>query len=188
VSKAQRKALGLALDDMTTDGTFTFGGGFTYTYDPANRAVPGAFDFIGVTMHEYSEIMGRIGLMGQNIFGQADYMCFDLFHYTGAGVRGLNNGPGRSFSINNGTNLLKAFNNAAMFGGDLQDWAAGANDSFNAFSSSGVQNDLTDVDLRVMDVIGYNRVVTATPTPTPTAVPPRPIPTRRPRPTPPPRP
>ena len=163
VSKAQRKALGLAADDLTNDGTYTFGGGFTYTYDPANRAVPGAFDFIGVTMHEYSEIMGRIGLMGQNIFGQPDYMQLDLFHFTGAGVRGLNNGPGRSFSINNGTNLLKAFNNAAMNGGDLQDWAAGTNDSFNAFSDSGVQNDLTNVDLRVMDVIGYDRVTASGP-------------------------
>ncbi|HEV2715420.1 MAG TPA: NF038122 family metalloprotease, partial [Terriglobales bacterium] len=169
VSKAERKALGLAADDLTNDGTYTFGGGFTYTYDPNNRAVPGAFDFIGVTMHEYSEIMGRIGSMGHNFFGQPDYMQFDLFHFTGAGVRGLNNGPGRSFSINNGTNFLKAFNDAAMNGGDLQDWAAGANDSFNAFINSGVQNDLTDVDLRVMDVIGYDRVATTTPTPTPTA-------------------
>ena len=169
MTRAQVKALGLAPDDLSRDGTYTFGGGFTYTYDPANRAVPGAFDFIGVTMHEFSEIMARIGLMGQNIFGQPDYMQFDLFHFTGAGVRGLNNGPGRSFSINNGTNLLKAFNNAAMFGGDLQDWASGTNDTFNAFSSPGVQNDLTAVDLRVMDVIGYNRVGTPTPTPTATA-------------------
>ena len=157
VSRAQRKALGLAANDFTNDGTFTFGGGFSYTYDPLNRAVAGKFDFIGVAMHEFSEIMGRIGLMGQNIFGQPDYMMFDLFHYTGATVRGLNNGPGRSFSINNGTTLLKAFNNAAANSGDLQDWASGTNDAFNAFSNSGVQNDLTVVDLRVMDVIGYNR-------------------------------
>ena len=159
VSKAQRKALGLAGDDLSNDGTYTFGGGFTYTYDPANRAVPGAIDFIGVTMHEYSEIMGRIPSMGHNFFGQPDYMQFDLFHFTGTGVRGLNNGAGRSFSIDNGTDLLKAFNNAAMNGGDLQDWASGSNDAFNAFSSSSVENDLTPVDLRVMDVIGWNRVM-----------------------------
>ena len=185
VSRAQAKALGLAPDDLTNDGTFTFGGGFSYTYDPLNRAVAGKIDFIGVAMHEFSEIMGRIGLMGQNIFGQPDYMMFDLFHYTGAGVRGLNNGAGRSFSIDNGTTLLKAFNNAAVNGGDLQDWASGTNDAFNAFSSSGVQNDLTVVDLRVMDVIGYNRVAGAlTPTPTPSATPTAaPTPTPSPTPT-----
>ena len=41
-----------------------------------------------------------------------------------------------------------------MNGGDLQDWASGTNDSFNAFSSAkSIQNDL-DRDLRVIDVIG----------------------------------
>ena len=163
MTRAQRKALGLADDDLTNDGTFTFGGGFIYTYDPDNRAVAGRIDFIGVAMHEFSEIMGRIGLMGQNIFGQPDYMLFDLFHFTGAGVRGLNNGPGRSFSINNGTTLLKAFNDAAANGGDLQDWASGTNDAFNAFSSYSVQNDLSPVDLRLMDVIGYNRATGCAP-------------------------
>ena len=70
VSTAEAKALGLAPDDFSNDGTFTFGGGFSYTYDPAHRAVSGKIDFIGVAMHEFSEIMGRIPLMGQNLFGR----------------------------------------------------------------------------------------------------------------------
>src|SRR6266446_5081314 len=174
VSTAEAKALGLAPDDFSNDGTFTFGGGFSYTYDPANRAVSGKIDFIGVAMHEFSEIMGRIPLMGQNLFGQPDYMLFDLFHYTGAGTRGLNDGPGRFFSIDNGTTLLKAFNFPNGDGSDPQDWASGTNDCFNAFASSSVENDLTPVDLRVMDVIGYDFAgssPTPTPTPTPTATP-----------------
>jgi hypothetical protein len=156
VSRAEAKALGIIANDLSNDGTFTFGGGFSYTYDSNNRAVAGKFDFIGVAMHELTEIMGRIGLMGENLTGNPDYMLHDLHHYTGASVRGLNDGAGRFFSINNGTTLLKAFNNAAVNGGDLQDWASGTNDTFNAFSSAGVQNDLTPVDLRVMDVIGYD--------------------------------
>jgi hypothetical protein len=70
----------------------------------------------------------------------------------------LNTGPGRSFSVDNGTTLVKAFNDAAANpGSDFQDWAAGTNDSFNAFSEPGVVNDMSEIDLRVMDVIGYNR-------------------------------
>src|ERR1700730_6752557 len=169
LSTAEAKALGVTQDDLSNDGTFTFGGGFSYTYDPANRAVSGKIDFIGVAMHEFSEIMGRIPLMGQKLTGSPDYMLMDLFHYTGAGTRGLNTGPGRSFSIDNGTTLLKAFNNANANGGDPQDWASGTNDSFNAFCNSGVKNDLSAVDLRVMDVIGYDATGgSATPTPTPT--------------------
>src|SRR5438876_697693 len=174
LTTAEAKALRLRADDFTTDGTFTFGGRRSYTYDPANRAVAGKIDFIGVAMHEFSEIMGRISLMGERLTGSPDYMLMDLFHYTGPGVRGLNDGAGRFFSIDNGTTLLKGFNDAAANGGDLQDWASGTNDCFNAFSNSSVKNDLTSVDLRVMDVIGYDfagRSPTPTPTPTPGGTP-----------------
>jgi hypothetical protein len=162
VTVAQAKALGIRPDNaVTVDGTFTFGGGFQYTYDPNNRAVPGKIDFIGTALHEFTEIMGRIGTMGDN--APAEYQQMDLFSYSGAGMRGLNKGPGRFFSIDNGTALLKEFNNFNANQGDLQDWASGTNDAFNAFSSDGVLNDLSEVDLRVMDVIGYDRVtVTAT--------------------------
>jgi hypothetical protein len=159
VTRAQAKALGLRPDDMQNDGTFNFGGGHPWTYDPNNRNVPGKFDFIGVAMHEYSEIMGRNSIMGDPKFdpGTPNYAAFDLFHYTGAGARGLNNGAGRFFSFNNGTSLLIAFNNGAANGGDLQDWAGPAADPFNAFGPPGEQDDLTTVDLQTMDVIGYDR-------------------------------
>jgi outer membrane protein assembly factor BamB len=174
LSTAEAKALGVLSDDTVagSDGTFTFGGGFSYAYDPSNRAVSGKTDFIGVAMHELSEIMGRIGLMGQNLTGSPNYMLFDLFHFSGANTRSLGRGSGRYFSINSGNSLLKGFNNASSNGGDLQDWASGSNDSFNAFASSGVKENLSTVDLQVMDVIGYDRATgTATPTPTPTATP-----------------
>jgi hypothetical protein len=159
VTRAQAKALGLRPDDMQNDGTFNFGGGHPWTYDPNNRNVAGKYDFIGVVMHEYSEIMGRNSIMGDPQFdpGTPNYAAFDLFHYTGAGARGLNNGAGRFFSFNNGTSLLIAFNNGAANGGDLQDWAGPAADPFNAFGPPGEQDDLTPVDLQTMDVIGFDR-------------------------------
>jgi hypothetical protein len=159
VARAQAKALGLRADDMQNDGTFNFGGGQPWTYDPNNRQVAGKFDFIGVAMHEYSEIMGRTSVMGDALgTGTPNYCAFDLFHYTGAGTRGLSNGPGRSFSFDNGTTLLIAFNNNAANQGDLQDWAGPAPDPFNAFGPPNEQDDLTTVDLQTMDVIGYDRI------------------------------
>lgn len=161
ITRSQAKALGLRANDMENDGTFTFGGGHVWTYDPNNRAVPGKNDFIGVAMHEYSEIMGRNSLMGNDLgTGTPFYVQYDLFHYTGPGARGLNRGPGRFFSIDNGTSLLRAFNDETANQGDNQDWAAGPPDSFNAFGSAGEQADLTPVDLRAMDIVGYNMVVT----------------------------
>ena len=157
VARAQAKALGLRPDDTQNDGTFNFGGGQPWTYDPNNRKVAGKFDFIGVAIHEFSEIMGRTSVMGDTLgTAMPQYCAFDLFHYTGAGTRGLNNGPGRSFSFNNGTNLLIAFNDGGN-GGDPQDWAGPAPDPFNAFGPPNEQDDLTEVDLQTMDVIGYDR-------------------------------
>ena len=89
-ARAQAKALGLRPDDMLNDGIFNFGGGHPWTYDPNNRNVAGKFDFIGVAMHEYSEIMGRTSVMGDTLgTGTPQYCAFDLFHYTAAGARGL---------------------------------------------------------------------------------------------------
>ncbi len=156
VATAQGKALGLLGASTDSDGTFTFGAGYTYALDPNNRAVSGAYDFIGVAEHEISEIMGRFGLLGVNDTGSPDYGVLDLMGYTSAGNLSLNRtNTGVYFSVNGGVTNLHAFNNPG--GGDLRDWASGQGaDAFNAFSSSGVQNDLSTVDLTIMDAIGYD--------------------------------
>jgi hypothetical protein len=164
---AEAKALGLIPDNATTiDGTFIFGAGWNYSFDP-NNVGPAQFDFEGVATHEISEIMGRIPGLGSFAFnGIPAYVPYDLYRYTGEGAanRGLTNGSGIYFSIDNGTTNLMNYNFPNGNGTDPQDWASGTNDSFNASSSPGVRNALTPVDLRVMDVIGYDRT-NATPEP-----------------------
>jgi hypothetical protein len=153
VARALAKALGNIPSDTNNDGTFTFGTSFAYTYDPLNRAVPGKIDFIGVAFHEITEVMGRVARL--NSTGNCN-RPYDVFRFTGAGVQSLAfTDANVYFSVNGGSANLKTFN-ANGNGGDLGDWASGTNDAFNAFSSSGVQNDLTPVDVRVMDVIGYD--------------------------------
>jgi hypothetical protein len=167
VPRAQAKALGFRPDDMEDDGNFNFGGGQAWSYDPNNRVVDGKFDFIGTAIHEYTELMGRTSLMGFD-FGNGDpkaYCLYDLFHFTGPGARGLNNGPNRSFSIDNGKTLLMPFEDAvANAGNDLQDWAGDNMDSFDASGPPGELAAVSPVDFRVMDVIGFKEAATGTTT------------------------
>jgi hypothetical protein len=74
IARAEEKALGLIASDAVNDGTFTYNGGLSYTFDPNNRMVAGKFDFIGVAEHEISEIMGRIPGLGGTIGGSAGFL------------------------------------------------------------------------------------------------------------------
>jgi len=165
VSTAQAKALGIIADNLSTDGTTTFGAGNPFDFDPTNGITAGTYDFQAVTAHEISEVMGRLGISGGTIGSFANsYSLIDAFSYASAGTRNVGNGANANFSIDNGTTLLKLFNNASSNGLDSRDWAPGTNDSFNQFSNSGVVNPVSAVDLREMDVLGYD-LVAATPEP-----------------------
>jgi hypothetical protein len=155
VSRAEAKAIGFIPDDLNNDGTTTFGAGNPFTFSGA--IAPGTYDFQGVAAHEISEVMGRLGISGGAIGANTNsYSLIDNESYTGPGVKGLASGAGNNFSIDAGTTLLKLWNNPLVNGLDSRDWAPGTNDSYNQFANPGVTNPVTPVDLRLMDVIGYD--------------------------------
>ena len=152
LTRAQAKALGKIPDDTTNDGGTTFGAGNAFTF--SGTIAPKTFDFHGIAAHEIAEVMGRIGISGSN----NTFSLIDCFSYSGAGTRSMGGGGGNFFSIDNGTTLLKEFNDSSANHLDTRDWAGGTNDAFNQFENSGVVNALSAVDLQLMDVIGYGRV------------------------------
>jgi hypothetical protein len=160
-SFANAKALGLrAANDPSQDGTITLGSNQPFTFDPNNRAVGGKFDFIGVAQHEITEVMGRIGILGNTLGGSTPFDDpLDLFGFSGPHLLNLNpNQSGVYFSTDGGVTSLRIYNNGSN-GGDDKDWASGLtppNDSFNAFGATGVKEPLSLVDLKSMDVIGYD--------------------------------
>jgi hypothetical protein len=144
--------LGVNANDSSQNGSIGFATGTAYTFDPNNRSVPGKFDFIGVAEHELTEIMGRSTLL---LDAGKGYFPYDLFRFTSSGVRSFDpDDTSVYFSVNDGVTALKFYN--PNNGGDIQDWASSAMaDSFDAFTSSGVEGTLSASDLTSVDVIGY---------------------------------
>jgi hypothetical protein len=163
---SEMKALGLsapsglaALTPTSTevDGWVGISSSFPFAYNPANRAVSGQYDAIGVLEHEITEDLGRVESLGTyvSIGNVGGYTPLDLFRYASPGVRDLTPGPGY-FSINSGQTNLDTFNNPTN-GNDAGDWASSVtHDSFDAIASSGAANTVSATDLTLMNVLGYS--------------------------------
>jgi hypothetical protein len=161
IPRAEIKALGLAstigstANDTDNDGEIGFASNFTYTFDPNNRAVPAAFDFISVAEHELTEVMGRM-TFGLTLSSPITFVPYDLFRFTSSGVRSFDPTAGNVyFSVDNGLTVLKDFY-PDINTGDIQDWKTSSpHDSFDAILPSGVVGTLSAADLTSVDVIGY---------------------------------
>jgi hypothetical protein len=161
LTRAQAKALGTIPDDTSEDGTTRFGAGNPFTF--SGPIAPGTYDLRGIAAHEITEVMGRLGISGGTIGGTPNsFSLIDNFSYTGSRTKGLRGGPGNFFSIDNGTTLLKLWNDPTANNLDSRDWAPGTDDAFNQFSNPGVVNAVSAVDVRLMDMLGYTLAAPAT--------------------------
>jgi hypothetical protein len=122
------------------------------------------WDFEGVALHEITEEMGRTLGDGEDILTESgkttpdgidDYTIEDLFRFSAPGDR-LTFGRGGYASPDNGTTILRYFNPLSG-DSDPGDWDGNyGDDSFNSpVISSGVINDVSPQDLRVMDILGW---------------------------------
>jgi hypothetical protein len=163
VPRAQAKALGLLGASTASDGSIGFASTPNiFDYDRSDGIAPGKYDFYGVVAHELTEVMGRQLMAADTFAGHANSLePMDLFHYAGVGARTFGGTSPGYFSPDGGATNLDNFNTNGA--GDFGDWAASAgNDAFLAFGNSGAVASITTADLRVMDVIGWDRVNGAT--------------------------
>ena len=140
MTTAQGKALGLSQSGgPAMDGYIGFSSAANFAYSTANGVAAGQYDFMGVALHEMSEVMGREILSGESLGSSAkNYGALDLMHYSAAGVRDLSATTPGYFSVDGGKTALAAFNTNPN--GDGGDWAPGVGaDSYLAFSNRSTQ-------------------------------------------------
>ncbi len=163
VSYAEAKALNIAITSpQTIDGYVGFSSkSGTFDYNNADGVSSNQYDFYGAVAHEFSEVMGRILLVGGQINNAPSYMAYDLFHFSSPGVQDFS-GDGGYFSIDQGTTNLANFNNQSN-GGDAGDWAntgtsnsgGSVYDAFNAFDATGHVAPVSHTDLLALQALGY---------------------------------
>ncbi len=153
VSAPQEKAWGLLpANGAEVDGSIGFSSIHAFSFDPANRAVPNEFDFIGAAEHELTHVLGRYSSLGLDT-------PLDLFRYTSPGVHPLAADLPSYFSTDGGATSLAPFD--PVF--DYADWASLVHANSFGSARTGVAEEMTPVDITVMDVLGYD-VAPAAPT------------------------
>ena len=142
VWNAQLKLLGLlgANDTTTDDGSATF----------ATDINPNLL--VGVALHELTHAMGRVP------YGpQPD--IFDLFRFTSPGARLLLNGataPAAYFSLDGGATKVADYGQTSDASDFLNSGVQGSNDPFNEFYSGSTLQQLTAIDLKQLDALGFH--------------------------------
>jgi hypothetical protein len=177
ITSADAKTLGLVAPASGLDGFMGFsdlsGTGFSWNISGAKGPNIGTgsnqFDLQAVAEHEMSEVMGRLGLEGTaTINGQPVYTPLDLFNYQSRGVLELS-ANGGYFSVNDGRTNLGNYNNAAVNGGDIADWASstsptqsgtfglskGSQDAYDAFTFPGQNGQISLSDIVEDAALGY---------------------------------
>jgi Ca2+-binding RTX toxin-like protein len=168
VTTAEAKSLGLLTSTTNTDGSVGFSSSSgIFDYNNSDGVTAGQYDFFAVVAHEFSEVMGRILLVGTNVGGTANsYDILDLFHYSAPATHDLSGSLAGYFSVDNGTTDLHDFN--TIVGGDAGDWATSTSpDAFDAYGSPGKVEPISASDLMVLDAIGWNVASPGPPQPLP---------------------
>ena len=162
VTSGEAKALGLISGHTAgVDGYIGLSSALPLSYALSG---PGSgsrqYDAVAIAEHEIGEVMGRIGMEGEIVGGQATYTPLDLFDFSSPGVLELS-ANGGYFSVDNGATSLGVFDDAAANGGDIADWTANAApsghiyDAYDAFTFAGYHGVVTSTDVVENVALGY---------------------------------
>jgi len=135
----------LAANGAEIDGSIGFSSVAAFSFDPANRDVLGAYDFVGAAEHELTHVLGRDSHLGL-------HTPLDLFRYATPGFQPFFPNVPTYFSTDGGDTSLSPFDSVS----DIADWASSVHGDSFGYAQHGVAEQVTPADVTVLDVLGYD--------------------------------
>jgi hypothetical protein len=153
VKTANLKAVGLG-SSANPDGTITLNTSIT---TPGGFGSSGPFDLMSVTEHEIDEVLG-LGSALPDTTGNP--LPEDLFRYTAGGARSFDTiSSTQAFFSIDGTTDLAQFHQRNGDMGDFGDWQNAIAPRVQDWQATGGAAPALGVELRALDVIGYDLTV-----------------------------
>lgn len=176
LTNANAKAVGLMGASAAEDAKITFGNAFTWDYDPSNGITAGAYDFIGIAVHEIGHALGFIsgvdildinsppvnGPFADNQFTFVS--ALDLFRYSAAStalgvIDWTASTTAKYFSLDNGASAIAGFSTGKNFGDGRQASHWKDNLGLGVMDPTAGTGELLAIsgnDLMAFDTIGWN--------------------------------
>jgi hypothetical protein len=167
-SEANGKALGLTGFPVGPDSTIGLNAGICFNQHTAAGAAanPSSYDLFAVACHELDEALGTIS----GVTLSSSLLLADFFRYNGNAAGVLSGG--RSFTSStavhawfsiNGTTALDEYNQFNHQPGDWGDWIVHNPNQVQDYQGTAGKLADPNVELRLLDVVGYNRTVVPEP-------------------------
>jgi hypothetical protein len=164
LTTAQTKALGLS-NYSGSDGTIQFNSNFNFdnSRNSGGGIASNSYDLIGIAEHEIGHLLGfdsnlDIGYLNNNV---AMRTALDMFRYSAPNTPSYALGASSYFSINRGVTNIAPFSTGV--GDQASHWANGyeingANALMDPEGSLGETINITSLDLKAMNAIGWNAI------------------------------
>lgn len=175
MAKANARAIGLSTN-AASDAAISFSNQYAFDFDPSDGINGGEIDFVGVAAHEIGHALGfsstvdTLDINGGTLSDASTSLhasTMDLFRYS---TQSQETGPGvidftadsrnKYFSIDRGVTPLASFSKGRIHGDGNQasHWIEGQGLGLMGPSiTTGVASEITELDRRMFDVLGWNR-------------------------------